>query len=85
MTTFQHGMAVPKLWKIFLSCSRGHGCVRGYEVVVPILYLGSLPDLAFFVEFLSCVLVEDCVWVLGFFCGLKEKFRGEVRCGFLGF
>ena len=33
--------------------------------------------------FFDCVLVGDCVLViLGFFCGLKEEFCGEVKSGF---
>ena len=42
-------------------------------------------DFGFFKEFLGCVLIRNCVWAnLGFFCGLKEGFYGEVKCEFLG-
>jgi len=45
-------------------------------------------DLSFwlFNRILGCVLIGDCVWgIWGFFCGLKEEFCGEVKCGFKGF
>ena len=37
----------------------------------------------FFVEFLGCVLVEDCVWaILEFFCGLKRNFVETLNVDF---
>ena len=41
---------------------------------------------AFFVEFLDCVLVQDCIRaILGVLCGLKHEFYGEIKYGILGF
>ena len=55
-------------------------------MAVPILYLGVLPSLAFFVAFLGCILIRNCVLaILKFFCRLKKEFCGEVICRFLGF
>ena len=49
-------------------------------------YLWHMGIFSFFVEFLGCILVRNCVWIiLRYFCGLKEGFYGEVKCAFLGF
>lgn len=53
---------------------------------VPKLWLGVSECFDCFEEFLDCVLVGGlCLGYFGAFCGLKEGFYGEIKCGFLGF
>ena len=50
-----------------------------HEQAVPKFCLAMLDNVGFFMEFLGCILVKDCVWaILQFFCG-------EIIGGFLGF
>jgi len=76
-------VVVPKFWKIFLGCNKGHDLAKGHRVAMPILCLGMLPDFAFFKGVFGL-----CVW-LGIefrlfwdFCGLKEGFCEDHRYGF---
>jgi len=78
----QHRKVIPDLWKLFYCRERWQGRARAIGDRTKIL-AGCAKVLAFLWSFLGCVLARDCVWAtLGFFCGLKERFCGEIACGY---